>query len=51
MVAYTMWGEEEAVRAEPIKELLKLYVRFHKEAETNPALEDEGRLWFKTRTR
>ncbi|WP_114572014.1 arginine--tRNA ligase [Exiguobacterium flavidum] len=47
MVAYKMWGEEEAVRAHPIEELLKLYVRFHEEAETNPSLEDEGRAWFK----
>ena len=27
--------------------LSDLYVRFHKEAETDPALEDEGRAWFK----
>ena len=27
--------------------LSDLYVRFHKEAEENPALEDEGRAWFK----
>jgi len=47
MVAYKMWGEEEAVRAHPIEELLKLYVRFHEEAESNPSLEDEGRAWFK----
>ncbi|MFZ0075634.1 MAG: arginine--tRNA ligase [Exiguobacterium undae] len=47
MVAYNMWGKEEDVRAEPIKELLKLYVRFHEEAEENPGLEDEGRAWFK----
>ena len=28
-------------------EMVKLYVRFHKEAENDPALEDEGRAWFK----
>jgi arginyl-tRNA synthetase len=47
IVAYKKWGSEEAVRKEPIKELLKLYVRFHEEAEQNKALEDEGREWFK----
>ncbi|MBM7553124.1 arginine--tRNA ligase [Thalassobacillus pellis] len=47
IVAYKKWGEEEKVRANPIKELLNLYVRFHKEAEIHPELNDEGREWFK----
>ncbi|MGY3750012.1 arginine--tRNA ligase [Vagococcus acidifermentans] len=47
IVAYKKWGSEEAVRNNPIKELLRLYVDFHEEAETDPALEDEGRAWFK----
>lgn len=47
MVAYKKWGDEEAVRANPIAELLKLYVHFHEEAKTQPELEDEGRAWFK----
>ncbi|WP_284036776.1 arginine--tRNA ligase [Neobacillus sp. 114] len=45
--AYKRWGDEEKVKANPIKELLALYIKFHAEAETNPALEDEGRGWFK----
>jgi arginyl-tRNA synthetase len=45
--AYKHWGDEEQVKQNPIKELLALYVKFHAEAETNPALEDEGRAWFK----
>jgi arginyl-tRNA synthetase len=45
--AYVRWGTEEAVRNNPIPELLSLYVRFHEEAENNPQLIDEGRLWFK----
>lgn len=45
--AYKTWGDEEKVKAEPIKELLALYIRFHEEAETNPKLEEEGRFWFK----
>ena len=47
IVAYKKWGSEEAVAAEPIKELLKLYVQFHEEAENDPTLEEDGRLWFK----
>ncbi|MCM3570660.1 arginine--tRNA ligase [Neobacillus mesonae] len=47
ITAYKLWGDEEKVKANPIKELLKLYVRFHEEAESNPSLEDDGRAWFK----
>ncbi|MEH6940853.1 arginine--tRNA ligase [Bacillus sp. JJ722] len=47
IVAYKKWGNEEAVRKEPIKELLKLYIQFHEEAEHDSSLEDEGRKWFK----
>lgn len=47
IVAYKKWGNEEAIKEEPIKELLRLYVDFHAEAEEHPELEDEGRLWFK----
>jgi arginyl-tRNA synthetase len=45
--AYKTWGTEEDVKANPIKELFKLYVKFHDEAANNPSLEDEGRAWFK----
>ncbi|MBD3208087.1 MAG: arginine--tRNA ligase [Candidatus Nealsonbacteria bacterium] len=41
------WGDEEKIKKQPIRELYKLYVKFHKEAETNPDLEEEGRKWFK----
>ncbi|MBP9638434.1 MAG: arginine--tRNA ligase, partial [Enterococcus sp.] len=47
IVAYKKWGSEEALQQEPIAELLKLYVRFHEEAEENDALNDEARAWFK----
>ena len=47
MVAYKKWGDKAAVEANPIDELLKLYVRINAEIETNPALDEEGRLWFK----
>lgn len=47
IVAYKKWGSEEAVKSEPISELLRLYVQFHEVAEEKPELEDEARAWFK----
>ena len=47
IVAYKKWGTKEAVEQEPIAELLRLYVKFHDEAERDSSLEDEGRAWFK----
>ena len=45
--AYKLWGNREEVEREGVEALTRLYVRFHEEAEHNPALEDEGRRWFK----
>jgi arginyl-tRNA synthetase len=47
ITAYKKWGDEQKVKNNPIKELLSLYIHFHEEAEKDPALEDEGRAWFK----
>lgn len=47
MAAYLKWGSEELIKQDPIRELVKLYVKFHEEVETQPELEEEGRLWFK----
>ncbi|MDD3409791.1 MAG: arginine--tRNA ligase [Eubacteriales bacterium] len=47
LCAYEHWGDHDAVEKGGVDELTRLYVRFHKEAEANPALEDEGRAWFK----
>lgn len=47
IVAYKKWGSEEAVKAQPINELLRLYVEFHERAEEDKSLEDEARAWFK----
>lgn len=46
IVAFKLWGDKEAVESNPIPELLKLYVRFHDEAEQKPEMEDEARAWF-----
>lgn len=45
--AYKRWVDEEALEKNPIDELLRIYVKFHKEAEKDSSLEDEGRAYFK----
>src|SRR5699024_2138960 len=47
MVAYKLWGDEDKVKADPIKQLFMLYTRFHTESEMNPELDEQGRTWFK----
>lgn len=45
--AYKRWGDSEVIEKDPINELLKIYVKFHEEAEKHPELEDEARDYFK----
>lgn len=45
--AYNHWGDAEALEKEPIKEMLRVYVKFHEEADKNPSMDDEGRKHFK----
>lgn len=45
--AYKKWGDKETVEKGGVDEMTKLYVRFNTEAQADPALEDEGRAWFK----
>ena len=48
LVALEKWGNLEEIKkaAEPIKELVALYVKFHQEAESQPELVDEAREVF-----
>lgn len=45
--AYKKWGEPAKIEKDPINSLLEIYVKFHKEAEKDPSLEDEARGYFK----
>ena len=45
--AYKMWGDAKKLKAEPIKHLLELYVRFSAQAKINPEFENLGQLEFK----
>ncbi|KPN97520.1 arginine--tRNA ligase [Lysinibacillus sp. ZYM-1] len=47
IVAYQYWGDKQAITASPIEELLKIYVKFHTEAEQDPALNEKARAAFK----
>ena len=47
LTAYRKWGNEQTVQQAPIQTLLKLYIRFHEEAELDNSLNDEGRAAFK----
>ena len=46
ITAYEHWGSDEEIKAGGISALLKLYVKFHDEAEKDPAFDDEARSWF-----
>ena len=47
IAAYKRWGDHDTVAQGGVDEMVKLYVRFNAEAKDNPALNDEGRAWFK----
>lgn len=47
IVAYKLWGDKEDIDKRGVRGLLDIYVKFHKEAEKKPELEDEARAWFK----
>ena len=45
--AVKTWGDMEKIENNPVPELLKLYVRFHVEAETDEELDESGRAEYK----
>jgi len=47
IVAFKNWSSIEAVKEGRLKELSRIYVKFHDEAKLNPALDDEARHYFK----
>ena len=46
IVAFRKWGDKKIIDEGGIDELVKLYVRFHAEAEKDPSLNDEARAEF-----
>lgn len=47
IVAYKLWGDDKDIEKRGVRSLVDIYVKFHKEAEKNPVLDDEARAWFK----
>ena len=47
IVAFLRWGDGDKEKCGSVRELVKLYVRFHDEAEKDDSLNDEARAWFK----
>ena len=47
IVAFKLWSSKEKVLQDRLTELTRIYVKFHEEAEKNPALDDEARKYFK----
>jgi arginyl-tRNA synthetase len=46
IVAYHKWGDENTLQGEAVKNLLDLYVHYHRDVENNASLEDEARTAF-----
>lgn len=44
---FLKWGDEQEMLKSPLEYLMKLYVRFNLEAESNPEIDREARLLFK----
>lgn len=47
IVAFKKWSSFEAVKQDRLKELTRIYVKFHDEAKLDPTLDDEARRYFK----
>ncbi len=47
ITAYKLWGDDDDIDRRGVRALVDIYVRFHKEAESDPSLEDTARAWFK----
>ena len=47
IAAYKLWGNDEEIDRDSVSAMLKLYVRFHEEAEKDESLNEQGRAWFK----
>jgi arginyl-tRNA synthetase len=46
ITAFKRWGDDDTLEKDPINSLYELYVRFHRESQKDPSLEDVAREWF-----
>jgi arginyl-tRNA synthetase len=47
IAGFKRWGSADALKATPIEELMRVYVKFHEEAAKDDKLIEEGREWFR----
>lgn len=46
IVAFKKWSDRETIEKGGVRALQEIYVRFHREEETDPSLMDKAREWF-----
>lgn len=46
IVAYKKWGNKEEIEKDGVAALMRIYVKFHEEADKDDSLNDEARAWF-----
>ena len=46
ITAYEHWGNDEEIKADGMPALLKLYIKFHNEADKDPKYDEEARGWL-----
>lgn len=46
IVAFNLWGDKKKIDEGGVRALQEIYVRFHREEETNPDLTRQAREWF-----
>lgn len=46
IVAFKKWGDKAVIDREGIREMYRLYVKYHDEAEKDPGLDEQARTWF-----
>ncbi|MFO0702658.1 MAG: arginine--tRNA ligase [Candidatus Andersenbacteria bacterium] len=47
IVGWKKWGDAAALESDPVRELVRVYVKFHEEADRDPDLVEQGRAWFR----
>ena len=45
--AYKKWGDRSIIEQKGLKEITRLYVKYHEEAESDPSMDDQAREYFK----
>ena len=45
--AYKKWGDRSIIEQKGLKEITRLYVKYHEEAEKDPSMDDDAREYFR----